>query len=599
MSRAPQSDAPLDEFRREGLARSWRGTLIYCGFAAAMLVLSAMFSLADPATASALLNIRAAALVAIAIIAWALTTQVGARHPNELAIALVVVMSLCLHGLAQHSGGQASTQYDRLSLVVIGPAVLMSWNAAWSALACAIATSIYLAGTAAAGQLGAAAVPDHLARLGIVALVTVGANAVRERQRWREWLRVHQLTLAREGAEAQLRELNEQLERRVLERTAALRASEERFRAIFEAAPIGVITVDASGSILQANRGFATMLGTSTEAVLATPLTGLATAEQRAGLAAALAELRDGRAEVRRSDIRYRRADGTTVATHGALAALRDPQGGFLCALGMIEDVTDRQRAETQARAQEERLTEVLRQTTVGGMVAELAHALNQPLGAIVNFANGSATRLRQSGADPAIVEVVSEIAGEGMRAAQIVRQVRESVWTGSDPTAGVDVNDLVRQSAQRIASDADAQAIPVRLRLDPAVPPLTLDRAHVEQVLLNLLRNAMDAMRAAPPRQHALLLETVARADREVEVRVRDTGVGVPREATQRIFDPFFTTKPFGLGMGLPVSRSIVEAHGGRLWAIDNPDGGMTFAFTLPGSDLVPPTPQAGAASR
>jgi two-component system sensor kinase FixL len=597
MSRAPRATPPPEEFRREGLARNWRGTLIYCGFAAVMLVLSAMFSLAEPSTASALLNIRAGALVAIAIIVWALTTRVGARHPCELAIALVAVMSLCLHGLAQHSGGQASTQYDRLSIVVLGPAVLMSWNAAWSTLACVVAAGIYLAGTAAAGQLGAAEVPDHLARLAVVALVTVGANAVRERQRWREWLRVHQLTAAREGAEAQLRELNEQLERRVLERTAALRASEERFRAIFEAAPIGVITVDAAGNILQANRGFAAMLGTSSEAVLATPLTGLAADEQRAGLAAALAALRDGHAEVRRSDIRYRRADGATIATHGALTALRDAQGDFLCALGMIEDVTDRQRAEVQARAREERLTEVLRQTTVGGMVAELAHALNQPLGAIVNFANGSATRLRQSGADPAIVEVVSEIAGEGMRAAEIVRQVRESVCTGSDPTAGVDVNDLVRQSAQRIASDADLQAIPVHLRLDPAVPPLTLDRAHVEQVLLNLLRNAMDAMRAAPRRQHTLRLETVARAGREVEVRICDTGVGVPREATQRIFDPFFTTKPFGLGMGLPVSRSIVEAHGGRLWATGNPDGGMTFAFTLPGND--PSTAAPRAASR
>ncbi|MDX2170620.1 MAG: ATP-binding protein [Deltaproteobacteria bacterium] len=599
MSRATGDAALAAEFEREGRERSWRGALIFCGFAAAMLVLSAVFSLAEPSSAMALLHIRAAALVAIGVIAWALTSGVGARRPCELAIALVVVMSLCLHGLAQHSGGQASTQYDRLTLVVLGLAILMSWNAGWSALACAAATGIYLGGTAAVGQLGAPQVPDHLGRLAIVALVAVGASAVRERQRWRQLVRVHQLTAAREGAEAQLRELNEQLERRVLERTAALRASEERFRAIFEAAPIGVITVDVGGAILQANHGFAAMLGTTADALLATPLGAWLDAEQRDGLYAALAELRDGRAAVRRSDVRYRTAGGAIIATHGALAALRDTQGEFLCALGMIEDVTERQRAETQARAHQERLTEVLRQTTVGGLLAELAHALNQPLGAIVNFANGTAARLRASGADAALVAAVAEIAGEGMRAAEIVRRVRDSVCTGSDPTDGVDLNALVRESAQRIASDAATAAIPVNLRLDPAVPPLTVDRAHLEQVLLNLLRNAMDAMRAAPRPDHALWLETVARADQAVEIRVRDTGIGVPREATQRIFDPFFTTKPAGLGLGLPVSRSIVEAHGGRLWATGNPDGGMTFAFTLPGADPAAATARPGAASR
>jgi signal transduction histidine kinase len=120
-------------------------------------------------------------------------------------------------------------------------------------------------------------------------------------------------------------------------------------------------------------------------------------------------------------------------------------------------------------------------------------------------------------------------------------------------------------------------------LRLDPQLPAVRLDRIHVEQVLLNLLRNAIDAMRAAPDRDHELVVQTVARAGDGVEVHVRDTGVGLPGGASDRIFDAFFTTKPGGLGMGLSISRSIVEAYGGRLWASGNADRGATVAFSLP----------------
>lgn len=581
-----ENDALRVQFARERLERCRRGAAVFCAFAAALLLLSAAYSrFSEPLISAALLYIRVTALAAVALVAWLLATPLGARRPRELTLALMAALSVCMHALAQDTGGQLSPQYDRLSLVILGAAVLMSWNAAWSALGCATVIGTYVAGSAATGGLGAPQFFTSLGRLIAASLVTIGANVARERYRWRDLWHVHTLTAARQRAEAEIRRLNEALEQRVLERTAALRASEERFRAMFEAAPIGVITLDPAGRLVQSNRAFAGMLAYEAPVLLGRSIEDLTAPEDRAHTVRALAELRDGGRAALPMDTRYVRRDGVVIATHGALAAIRDEADRFLCALGMVEDVTERMRAEERAREHAERLAHVLRVTTMGGMVAELAHELNQPLGAIVNFANGTSARLRQSGADPALADAVTRIATEGMRAAEIIRRVREFVRPGGVPTECVDLNGLVREAALLIESEAQREQIPIRLRLDPTLPAVRLDRIHVEQVLLNLFRNAIDAMRESPADDHELLVQTLVTVGDGVEVRVRDTGVGVPGGATDRIFDAFFTTKPGGLGMGLSISRSIIEAYGGRLWASGNPDRGMTFAFSLPDS--------------
>jgi len=500
----------------------------------------------------------------------------------------VVAISLCVCALAEDTGGQLSPQYDRLTLVVLGVAILMSWSAAWSLLACGAVVAVFVASGVTNGGLHVPQFAANLGRLLVACLVTVGATIARERARWRELWHSHAMAVARHRADAEIRRLNEELEQRVLDRTAALRASEERFRAMFEAAPIGVITVDAGGYLLQANRAFAEMLAVDGRELHAARLDASIAPEDRPRIERDLAALRDGQRTALQLDVELRRRDGTAVAVHGALAAIRDEANQFLYAIGMVEDVTDRRRAEEQVRQHQEQLAHVLRVTTMGGMVAELAHELNQPLGAIVNFANGTSARLRQSGADPAVADAVGRIAAEGMRAAEILRRVREFVRPGGVPTEQVDLNGLVRESTQLIESDAQRHRIPVRLRLDPALPAVRLDRIHVEQVLLNLLRNAIDAMRASPGRDHELVVQTACAGD-GVEVHVRDTGVGLPDGASDRIFDAFFTTKPGGLGMGLSISRSIVEAYGGRLWARGNADCGATFAFSLPDVEIGP----------
>jgi PAS domain S-box-containing protein len=283
--------------------------------------------------------------------------------------------------------------------------------------------------------------------------------------------------------------------------------------------------------------------------------------------------------------------------------------GQSLGVIGIGQDITERKRAEEQVRrlneelearvtartaqlsASEQRarehqahLAHVLRVSTMGEMAAALAHELNQPLGAIVNYANGIGVRLRDGGIAPDdLQEAVTRIAAEGLRAGEIIRRSRDFVRQSVSNREPADVNGVVRDATQLIGLDAHRVGIPIQLMLDPQLPLVEMDRIQVEQVILNLLRNGLDAMSEAPTGQHELLVQTRGQSESTVEVSVRDTGVGMSPATGERIFDPFFTTKVGGLGMGLSISRSIIEAHGGRLWATRNPERGMTFSFTLP----------------
>jgi signal transduction histidine kinase len=226
----------------------------------------------------------------------------------------------------------------------------------------------------------------------------------------------------------------------------------------------------------------------------------------------------------------------------------------------------------------------MLRVSTMGEMAAALAHEINQPLGAIVNYANGIGVRLRDGGlAMDDLREAVTHIAAEGLRAGEIIRRARDFVRQSDANREPSDVNRLVREATHLIEPDARRFVIPIHLALEPELPLVDIDRIQVEQVILNLLRNGLEAMPDADAGGHELIVRTSGQTADTIEVSVRDTGVGVTPATCERIFDAFFTTKPGGLGLGLSISRSIIEAHGGRLWATGNPDRGMTFGFTLP----------------
>ena len=247
------------------------------------------------------------------------------------------------------------------------------------------------------------------------------------------------------------------------------------------------------------------------------------------------------------------------------------------------KDITERKRVEEQFRQHQADLAHVLRLGTMGEMAAGLAHEINQPLGAIANYAQGSVRRMQTGATDlSALLPVMEEIAAEALRAGEIIRRLRDLVRKETPQQRPVDLNALVRESTSIIEPEARQQGIAVRLDLAPGLPPVLGDGIQIEQVLLNLLLNGVEAVQASSNGDRTVSVITAAADPGHVEVAVRDSGVGIPAPPAD-VFAPFFSTKRNGLGMGLSISRSIIEAHGGRLWATRNADCGSTFRFTLP----------------
>jgi two-component system sensor histidine kinase TtrS len=248
-------------------------------------------------------------------------------------------------------------------------------------------------------------------------------------------------------------------------------------------------------------------------------------------------------------------------------------------------EIAERVRAQEQLRQHQAALAHVLRVSTVGEMAAGLAHEINQPLGAIANFANGIATRLRAGNIQPdALLAAAEQTAAQALRAAEVIRRLRDFVRRDDSKREPADVNNLVRTATHLVEPEAQRAAIAIRLALAAGLPEAEIDPIQVEQVMLNLMRNGLEAMAASAAAEHELLVETALAADgATIVVRVRDTGPGVAPDVAARIFEAFVTTKASGLGMGLSISRSLVEDHGGRLSMRANADRGATFSFTLP----------------
>lgn len=248
-------------------------------------------------------------------------------------------------------------------------------------------------------------------------------------------------------------------------------------------------------------------------------------------------------------------------------------------------------RAHEQARLQREEMEHGARLALLGEMASSLAHEINQPLAAIANYANGCERRL-VAGTDPeGISEGVRLISQQAERAAGIVRKVRAFVRKRASDPQVLDVNEPIREALSLFQATASRHCVRVAAVLSPALPPVLADRIQIEQVVLNLLQNAADAMKDSPMRE---IQVHSARNTALVEISVTDTGPGLAPEVRERLFEPFFTTKADGLGLGLSLSRSIIEAHGGHLLAENAADGGAVFRFALPAA-LIPPAEPEG----
>jgi len=241
------------------------------------------------------------------------------------------------------------------------------------------------------------------------------------------------------------------------------------------------------------------------------------------------------------------------------------------------------QHAHEALRQHQAELAHVLRLHTMGEMAAALAHEINQPLCAITNYAQGGVQRLRAGSVDPTVLRLAFEaIAREGLRAGEILRGIRNLVQRETAVSEGVDVNALAAEAARLLEPQARLHGVTVRLQRALPLPPIQADGTQIEQVMLNLMLNGVEAAASTPRAAREVIVVTTAH-DGAVEVEVSDTGGGISPKVEQRLFTPFFTTKTHGLGLGLAISRSIVECHGGRLWAVSPPGGGATFRFFLP----------------
>jgi len=260
-------------------------------------------------------------------------------------------------------------------------------------------------------------------------------------------------------------------------------------------------------------------------------------------------------------------------------------------ALLMMEDITQRKKAaealeaaQVELRQRESELAHLARVASMGEMAAALAHEMNQPLHAIANYANGARRWLQKPGADrAAIAEAVAEIASEARRASQIIDRLRKFLRKREPRMSTLNVNDVVRDVAQLLEFAALDCGVTVRLELATRCPPLRVDAIRVQQVLVNLVRNAFDALTGVEPGRREVTLATRLVDKNHVELSVADTGTGFADDVKEKMFDRFFTTKREGMGIGLAISRTIVEAHGGKIWAEANSPQGAVFRFTLP----------------
>ena len=236
-----------------------------------------------------------------------------------------------------------------------------------------------------------------------------------------------------------------------------------------------------------------------------------------------------------------------------------------------MRDLSERQVTEARLQELQSELVHISRLTAMGEMASTLAHELNQPLSAIANYLKGS-RRLLEAGNDErsaTVRDAMDKAADQALRAGQIIRRLRDFVARGESERRVESLPKLVEEASALALVGAKEHGVRVRFRFDPKADLVLADRVQIQQVLLNLMRNALEAMADAPRRE--LVLSTIVRPDQTVEIAVADTGSGIAEEVTRQLFQPFVTTKRQGMGVGLSISRTIIEAHGGRIWAEAN----------------------------
>jgi PAS domain S-box-containing protein len=364
-----------------------------------------------------------------------------------------------------------------------------------------------------------------------------------------------------------------------------LRRSEERFRLLVEGiADYAVYMLDADGFVSSWNSGAERITGYRAEDIIGQHFSSFYGDEDLRKGKPAMA-LREAAATSRFEEDGWRvRKDGSRFPANAILNGLHDPKGKLVGFAKITRDLTESRRAEDAVQAAQAELARVVRVSTLGELMASIAHEVNQPLSAIVTNANASRRILASPAPDiEDVQQALREIAEAGTRAGEIISNIRALVKKGAPQKSPVDINLVIQEVLDIIPRVLENHHVSLEMELWPALPWVLGDRVQLQQVVLNLIMNGIEAMSAVPDRPRALVIRSGAR-ESGLEVTVQDSGIGLDPRNIDHIFDTFFTTKPNGMGMGLSICRSIIEAHRGRLWATQNPAvQGATFRFSLP----------------
>jgi PAS domain S-box-containing protein len=364
-----------------------------------------------------------------------------------------------------------------------------------------------------------------------------------------------------------------------------LRQSEENYRSIVENALEGIIRISHDGRVITANPALARMLG------YASPEEMIAAKTVEAELVLATTHARDvehstvpSRDAITGYEAELHGKDGRSIWVLLSSRLVRDASGEPVYTETFITDITERKGAEQALHDAREDLARVARVTTMGGLTATIAHEVNQPLTGVVN---GGHACLRWLAGDTPNIETarrsVERMINDGERAGQVISRIRAMVVKSPSRRDWLNVNDVIMEVVTLTRNEVDRYRVTLITDLCEDLPCVKGDRIQLQQVILNLIMNAIEAMSAVREGARELLVSSASNESETVLVTVRDSGKGLDPEQLSRIFDAFYTTKTTGMGLGLAISRSIVEAHGGRLWASANVPQGAAFRLTLP----------------
>ena len=401
--------------------------------------------------------------------------------------------------------------------------------------------------------------------------------------------------------------LNEKLEQKILEQTSALiesnldltkkieelkhskcqlREREAKLNAIFNASIEGIITIDTSGIIQSTNTAVETIFGYSEEELIGCSFNKLLSPAQnkkqgddlksylKTKIPSVIGLIRE---------VEGLRKDGSVVPLDISLVEFSIDGANYYT--GIVRDVSLRKHQEQQEREHLKELAHVARLCLMGEMGSGIAHEVNQPLTAIANYTQACLRFIGVENPDlDQLGETLFKIHQQALKAGQIIHRMKDFVSPRKIYRTDTDINTLVEDAVSLCAADLKHNNIRLELDLTKNLPDITMDDVQIEQVLLNLIRNSIDALKGMPQKtQRHIHIQSHMKSLNEIEIKVNDNGSGIDETQKEKILAPFFTTKPSGMGMGLSISRSIIEAHQGDLSFNSNPEEGTTFYFTLP----------------